>query len=235
MFDTFPVMTIFAGPNGAGKSTMRELIKDEQDLGIEVDADAIAREQHLTDIQAGREVIRKVDACISEGMSFSLETTLSGKLILDQIHLAKERGFQIRLLFVSLDSPIEHITRVEQRAARGGHFIPSKDIERRYYRSHENLKKAIPLVDYVDIFSNTSKCEIAVRIENGKIVERSLYTPTWVKDAVSHLKEKSVGSTQMYVGTSQRRRVCSSRCKTSKAPVSKCRCVCGGKNHGIRK
>lgn len=30
------------------------------------------------------------------------------------------------------------------------------------------------------------------------------------------------------------RRTCTSRCQTSKAPVSKCRCVCGGKNHGTK-
>ncbi len=235
MSDASPIMTIFAGPNGAGKSTMRELIKRERDLGVEVDADAVAKEQNLTDIQAGREVIRRVEACISDSLSFSLETTLSGKLILDQIRQAKERGFQVRLLFVSLDSPIEHITRVEQRAARGGHAIPSNDIERRFYRSHENLQKVIPLVDHVDIYSNTSKCEMAVRIEHGKIVEQSANTQTWVKEIMNHLKVQSAGSTSVHVDTPHRRRVCSSRCKTSKAPVSKCACVCGGKNHGTRK
>ncbi|WP_156040220.1 hypothetical protein [Alicyclobacillus macrosporangiidus] len=31
-----------------------------------------------------------------------------------------------------------------------------------------------------------------------------------------------------------RRRVCSIRCQTSTAPVSTCRCICGGKNHGTK-
>lgn len=32
----------------------------------------------------------------------------------------------------------------------------------------------------------------------------------------------------------KRRASCSSRCQTSTAPVSTCRCACGGKTHGIR-
>ncbi|MBX5437441.1 MAG: hypothetical protein IRZ33_09530 [Alicyclobacillaceae bacterium] len=35
-------------------------------------------------------------------------------------------------------------------------------------------------------------------------------------------------------GRAQRRVSCSTRCQTSSAPVSTCRCSCGGKTHGVR-
>ncbi|MFD1674297.1 zeta toxin family protein [Alicyclobacillus fodiniaquatilis] len=161
-------MTVFAGPNGAGKSSLRSFIKD---LGIEIDADVIAKERQLTDIQAGRETIRMFNDCLEKGISFSLETTLSGNLVLEQMRRAKERGFLIRLIYISLDSPLEHQLRVEQRASRGGHVIPPDDIERRFYRSHEHLHKAISIADCADIFNNSSKYQLISHIENGKVTK----------------------------------------------------------------
>lgn len=239
MPDTLPIMTIFAGPNGAGKSTIRELIKRERDLGVEVDADAIAKEKQLSDMKAGREVVRMVNECLRDKISFSIETTLSGKLIIQQILQAKEQGYLIRLLFVSLDSPLEHQTRVEQRVAGGGHAIPSVDIERRFYRSHENLQKIISMVDHADIYSNTTRCEMALQIERGKIVNQSSKQPAWTANILSQFEkhlQKSRRHNSGSVGTkaSNRTRICTIRCQTSRAPTSKCKCVCGGKNHGTR-
>ena len=82
-------MTIIAGPNGAGKSTLRELWR--QRLGDVIDADAIAKELNLTDMQAGREAVRRINQCIQNDVSFCLETTLSGNLIFRQIEWAKRQ------------------------------------------------------------------------------------------------------------------------------------------------
>ncbi len=41
-------------------------------------------------------------------------------------------------------------------------------------------------------------------------------------------------SADMCTGRRRRRASCSIRCQTSTAPVSTCRCSCGGKTHGVR-
>lgn len=179
LFDLKPFMTIFAGPNGAGKSSLRMFVKEEQELGMEIDADAISRAEGLSDIRAGRATIKLVNDCIQNRRQFSLETTLSGHLILEQMRRAKAQGFYIRLLYISLDAPIEHITRIEQRSARGGHYIPPNDVERRYYRSHENLPTAIALSDESILLANESKYEMIVRFQKGEIVEKAAELPLW--------------------------------------------------------
>lgn len=182
-----PIITIFSGPNGAGKSTLCELFAPEQDLGFHIDTDSIARAKGISDLDAGRETLRLVHECIRSGISFSLETTLSGRVILDQMRQAKQHGFSIRLLFISLDSPLEHQTRVAQRAARGGHYIPPEDVERRYFRAHKNLSVAIMLADAVDLYTNTDRCVRVVKIANGKITKLVQDMPGWVEQALGSL------------------------------------------------
>lgn len=228
-----PIMTIFAGPNGAGKSTLRELLALEMNLGIEIDPDAIARKHDLSDLQAGRETINLVKQYIQQGVSFSLETTLSGNLILKQIQQAKEHGFQTKLIFVSLGSSDQHLDRVEQRVIEGGHHIAHDDVVRRYQRSHENLSKAISMVDTANVYNNAAKFEMVVRINRGEIVEHATKIPVWATPIINkftHHPAIAAGN-----GVARRTQVCNSRCQTSAAPASKCRCVCNGKNHGIKR
>lgn len=45
--------------------------------------------------------------------------------------------------------------RVKIRVSKGGHGIPDKDIERRYYDSLNNLNNVIEMCDEVNIYDNT--------------------------------------------------------------------------------
>lgn len=182
-------MTVFAGPNGAGKSTLRDEWNLTHALGTIIDADAIMKQRHLTDIEAGKETIRLVEMCIHDRISFALETTLSGHLIFDQMIRAKGHGFQIHLLFVSLASPLEHQKRVEQRVAKGGHAIPAADIKRRYYRSLANLPKAIALADRADVFTNVSRYIQVCSMEQGRIVYKNRQSPEWTRKVMHQLEE----------------------------------------------
>lgn len=74
-----PTMTVFAGTNGAGKSNLTEILDYKGKNSEVIDADAIAREMEISDIAAGRETLKRVKECISEGRNFSIETTLGAK------------------------------------------------------------------------------------------------------------------------------------------------------------
>lgn len=182
-----PVMTVFAGPNGAGKSTLRDVLLSTEFLGAVIDADEIARRFRLTSVAAGREVIRLVDECLAAGESFCLESTLSGKLILQQMTRAKKTGYQVRLIFIALPTPEDHMQRIAQRVARGGHDIPDDDVIRRYTRSLNHLPKAADLADHVTIYTNAQECKLVLRLEHGNVIVRHRDCPSWAIRALDHL------------------------------------------------
>lgn len=130
-----PVMTVFAGTNGAGKSTLTKQLVGQ--IGEVIDPDAIAKginpeNPESVSPSAGRETIKRVQECIRTGISFSIETTLSGKNAIRQMEQAKAAGFEVNLYYVGLENVEYHISRVEMRVAQGGHNIPEEDIRRRY-------------------------------------------------------------------------------------------------------
>ena len=166
--ESSPTMTVFAGTNGAGKSHLTQIL-GHKNKGIEtIDADAIARDLKVSNIAAGREAVKKVRDCISNGRDFSIETTLGGKNVLRQMEMAKAEGFQVDLYYVGLKSVDIHLIRVKNRVAKGGHDIPQEDIRRRYVTSQQNLPQAMRLADRTFIFDNTHVYQLQAEINRGK-------------------------------------------------------------------
>lgn len=98
------------------------------------------------------------------------------------IRQAKALGYKIHLLFIALDSPERCITRVKNRAAQGGHFIPEEDVKRRYARSMERAAEALPLTDVATFFDNTGDDARIVMIANeGQVVWRAEPLPKWLR------------------------------------------------------
>jgi predicted ABC-type ATPase len=111
--------------------------------------------------------------------SFSQETTLCGKSILNNIQKAKRLGYSIELHYVGLDSADTAKQRVKNRVMQGGHGIPDEDIERRYVETLENLKIVLPLCDVAAIYDNTEKFRRFAIYKEGKCVRVSSRVPEW--------------------------------------------------------
>lgn len=137
------VVYIVGGSNGAGKTTFaKEFIKMAGIIFL--NADEIARELNPQDteggkLQAGRVLFKRLEALVTKGNSFVIESTLSGLTIKKGIQRLKEEGYHISLLYVFLDNPDLAVDRVKIRVKEGGHNIPEPDIRRRYYRSMVNF------------------------------------------------------------------------------------------------
>ena len=69
---------------------------------------------------------------VCEVESFAIETTLSGKGYLKHIKRWREAGYQVSLIFLSLNDVNISIERVAKRVAQGGHNIPTPVIKRRF-------------------------------------------------------------------------------------------------------
>ncbi len=72
--------TIVGGVNGVGKSSLSGVLRHQlPDMGVIIDPDSIAVQEHCDRLTAGKLAISKVNDCLKKGINFSQETTLSGR------------------------------------------------------------------------------------------------------------------------------------------------------------
>jgi predicted ABC-type ATPase len=160
---------VVGGINGAGKTTAARILQPEFFEKYEfLNADEIARSLSPENVEAaalaaGRQLIARMRELISEGTSFGLETTCSGKSYLRLLNQCKAEGWRVILLYFWLDSPEAAIARVAKRVSRGGHGIPEDVIRRRYPASIRNMRDFyLPVADEAEIYDNSDKERILI-------------------------------------------------------------------------
>jgi predicted ABC-type ATPase len=180
-----PTLTVIAGPNGSGKSTLTRSFEFEGRDRL-LDPDAIARglnplNPSAAAIAAGRDVLKQTADYLNRRLSFAVETTLSSRGRVELIHRAKSRGYEIHFLFIGLDGPERCITRIRNRAARGGHFVPDADVRRRYSRSIANGVQALRLADLAKVYDNSGDAARLILIaQAGVVVWQTQPLPAWL-------------------------------------------------------
>ena len=87
--------------------------------------------------------------------TFAIETTLSSRNYLNHIQGWKNKGYQVVLLFIELDSPELAIRRVAQRVKEGGHDIPKTTIIRRFKRGQQLLPAYCSVLEKWASYNNT--------------------------------------------------------------------------------
>ena len=107
---------------------------------------------------------------------------LSGRSIVKNIKFAKENGFYIVMNYIGLENPELAKKRVKIRVSKGGHGIPDKDIERRYYDSLKNLNDVIEICDEVNIYDNTEVLREVIYFKEGKVIWRDKKIPNWANN-----------------------------------------------------
>lgn len=172
-----PNLYIIAGCNGAGKTTASYTVLPELlNCNEFVNADNIAAglspfNPESVAFEAGRIMLQRIDELLNRGVDFAFETTLSTRSYVSLVKRARQKGYEVTLLFFWLSSPKIAMQRVATRVSEGGHNIPVEVIERRYYRGIKNLISLyIPLVKtwFVIKNMNTGPEVVARGIENSK-------------------------------------------------------------------
>lgn len=138
------IVYIIAGPNGCGKSTLANELLEEQDmpfLNADRIAEDIAGEQSLEQVRvtAGKIFFRRLDEYISDGKSFAIESTLSGRYLVRFIEKLKKLNYTVNIKYVYIADSEEAIARIRCRVLSGGHHIPDEDVVRRFGRSVRNF------------------------------------------------------------------------------------------------
>lgn len=202
-----PRITVLAGTNGAGKSSIGGAML-RQAGGDYFNPDEAARRifqvdrslgQREANSRAWREGKRLLERAIEERKSFSFETTLGGHTMAGLLERAADAGFEVKVWYVGLQSPEQHIERVRSRVARGGHDIPEADIRRRYTRSLTNLVRLLPKLSELRVFDNSDEGDpragrspnprLVLHVQSGKIVGPDIselrQTPSWARALVA--------------------------------------------------
>ncbi len=95
-------------------------------------------------------------------LSFSYETVMSHPDKINFLIKAKKMGYRIYLYYIATEDPLININRVNVRVALNGHPVSPEVIERRYYKSLQNLKGAVKQTNRAYIFDNSGTASLLV-------------------------------------------------------------------------
>ena len=154
---------LIAGANGSGKTTLaHELLREEPGL-IFINADEIAAQiGDNAGIAAGRVLLDQANTLLADGKSFAMESTISGSYHLRILRKAREKGYEINMIYVFLDTIGLNIARIKNRVLLGGHNVPDEDVVRRYRRSMKNFEAAVANSDAWKLYYNSDNGHILV-------------------------------------------------------------------------
>ena len=184
--------TIIGGVNGAGKSSLSGVLSAEStELGIIVDTDKITAALGGDRIKGGKAAVSLINDCLEKHINFTQETTLSGVRTLKTIQKARDLDYYIRLYYVGVSSSGESIRRIKNRVEKGGHDIPSEDVERRYQKRFDDLARVLPYCNEVRFFDNENGFAEKAEYRNGQLITRGGDIPRWLLELKNYLENEN--------------------------------------------
>jgi predicted ABC-type ATPase len=193
-----PKFWIVAGPNGSGKSSIYT-DTDIEDFGGSVwiiNPDLLtARIQKIerlkpmaANIAAVTRIYSWLEASIAAHQTIGVETVLSTEKYRALVLSAKAHGFEVRLVYILLNSPELSVERVRLRVGKGGHHVPTSKIRQRRVRSLQQLPWFLKNADLAWIFDNSGAkpAQIAQKSGNTIIVDPAALPE--IKEAIRLVK-----------------------------------------------
>lgn len=189
-----PRLWIVAGPNGSGKSTLYDQTDIEgfgQSVWIinpDVLSATIARQEKVALIDANLAAVERIErwlrASVDTYQTIGVETVLSTGKYRDLVQVAKQRGFELRLLYVMLGSVEQNMARVRLRVAKGGHAVPEDRIIARHRRSLDQLPWFLDAADWARIYDNSDAAPRLVGTKTGDLIEIDPSAPADLRAAL---------------------------------------------------
>jgi predicted ABC-type ATPase len=136
-----PSITILAGPNGAGKSTIaRAVLADLLAVRRVVNAEEIARGlagfAPETMMERAEQIkLEWIAKLVQRREVFAVETTLAGVDFTSLLRQLRTDGYQIRIIYVWIESADLAVRRVRHRSGLGGQHVDESLVRERYERS----------------------------------------------------------------------------------------------------
>ncbi len=174
--------TIVGGLDCVGKSSLLGVLKVvTTSLGLIVENDIVLGDEL---------VLNLLSDCINKGINFTLETTLSKTTVHQTIMNACEKNYYIRLYYIGVSTAYESLERINNRVKKGGHNIPTEDVQRRYANRYNDLVKILPYCDEATFWDNENGFVEVAEYQNGIIITKGDYIPLWLMDLSLYLKNQ---------------------------------------------
>ncbi len=100
--------------------------------------------------------------------------------MLNTIRQARKQGYYIILYYIGLNSSEESILRIDNRVKKGGHYIPSDTVKRRFSKRFEALKAVFDYCDEVIFYDNENGFIKVAEIKNNTFRYINSYHPKWI-------------------------------------------------------
>jgi len=175
-----PTLYVIAGCNGAGKSIFSNAIIPTNLISFDYDIRFLKIYKSLFDSElkdriahnmARKQLDEAVENALTKKIDFCYETNFNSTPLYWP-GIFKTAGFRIELFYFSLNSVAEAIRRVQIRVETGGHFVPEKEIEQRFYDGYNNLNKYFQFFNTVHMLDSSKfgkQPEYIVSLKNGEI------------------------------------------------------------------
>ena len=143
-----PQLLYIAGPNGAGKSTFSKDLSEPGAIIFDVDIVIARIEAQSPDMPkkqvydtATQEFFNKANEAVRLKQHFTLETNFRDKGLMDIAAQFKQYGYTTNMVYLTLESIEESISRVNERVLDGGHFVDHKNILLNYNEGLQYLER----------------------------------------------------------------------------------------------
>lgn len=158
-----PVLLVIGGCNGSGKSSFSKLLATADFEPFDYDYHYLTHYNALIDSDfkdlmahnmAFTTLEKKVQIAIENRQNFCYETNFNSTPLHWPL-IFQKHGFELRLIYLCLNSLEEAQKRVDIRVENGGHYVPLSEIERRYFEGFENLNAYFRFFAKVDLFDTS--------------------------------------------------------------------------------
>src|SRR5439155_13010668 len=111
--------------------------------------------KRAANLQAVKRIGSWLEISVKAHQTVGVETVLSTPKYRKLVRAAKQRGFKIALIYVLLNSPALHVSRVQMRVKKGGHGVPKGKILSRRIRSLAQLPWFLEAADEAWLYDNS--------------------------------------------------------------------------------
>jgi predicted ABC-type ATPase len=179
-----PRLWIVAGPNGCGKSTAysRSDVSEFDGSVWIINPDLLTKRLQLQEgmdlAPANLAAVERIEAWLNASIdvhqTIGIETVLSTPKYRKLVRKAKARGFEIRLIYVYVDSLDRQLERIRLRVMKGGHGVPADKVEARRIRSFREFPWFFWEADWALVFDNSgAELKLVARKDQTGLAELS--------------------------------------------------------------